>query len=376
MIVVEPAAARFELNEQAVSTDEHLLERISILENRVSRLTERLERTLDLLLRQVQNSYFDRSLLKTLIGVLNEDGLVEAQKLEQLWNDRCEKDALDQRQQSQRDELRLKILASPPASNPKVFADLVGEGFLLIQDRQTAIGIDKLLRAAELADSNSALNLFIGEHFFRDGQTQIARTYLSRAYKASPDDVRVSLLLGLSCADEGDSEAAKELLARALKRGGSCFAGHYGLGWVHMIEHRWRKALAEFKRALEVRPSPEAHFALASLYYRLGRDELARRHLSKAIEMDSEYQEALELLAVVYERIGQPELAHDALTRAVKARARAKRRKGSGSARKQKSFDELKPLPQGLITGAGQRLSTVVREDALQAFPRTGSNGR
>ena len=376
MIVVEPAAARFEFNEQSVSTDEHLLERISILENRVSRLTERLERTLDLLLRQVQNSYFDRSLLKTLIAVLNEDGLVEAPKLEQLWNERCEKEALEQRQQSERDELRLKILASPPASNSKVFADLVGEGFLLIQDRQTSIGIDKLLRAAELADSNSALNLFIGEHFFRDGQTQIARTYLSRAYKVTPDDVRVSLLLGLSCADDGDSEAAKKLLASALERGGSCFAGHYGLGWVHMIEHRWRKALAEFKRALEVRPSPEAHFALASLYYRLDRHELARRHLSKAIELDSDYQEALDLLAAVYDRIGQPERAHDVLARAVKTRAAAKRRKVSVSARKQKSFHEVKAPAEGLITGADNRLSTVVREDALQAFPRTGSAGR
>src|SRR6185295_7006780 len=236
---------------------------------------------------------------------------------------------------SQRDELRSKILASPPASNSKAFADLVGEGFLLLQDRQISIGIDKLLRAAELADSNSALNLFIGEHFFRDGQTQIARTYLTRAHKAAPDDVRVSLLLGLSCADDGDSEAAKKLLANALEHGGSCFAGHYGLGWVHMIENRWRKALSEFKRALEVRPSPEAHFALASLYYRLDRDELARRHLSKAIEMDSDYQEALQLLAVVYDRTGQHELAQEILTRAGKTRASGKRGKGR---RREKPF--------------------------------------
>jgi tetratricopeptide (TPR) repeat protein len=373
MIVVEPSAARFELNEQATSTDEHLLERISILESRVSRLTERLERTLDLLLRQVQNSYFDRSLVKTLIAVLSDDGFVEAPKLEQLWNDRCEKDAIDQQQKSQRDELRSKILASPPASNSKAFADLVGEGFLLLQDRQIAIGIDKLLRAAELADSNSALNLFIGEHFFRDGQTQIARTYLTRAHKAAPDDVRVSLLLGLSCADDGDSEAAKKLLANALEHGGSCFAGHYGLGWVHMIENRWRKALSEFKRALEVRPSPEAHFALASLYYRLDRDELARRHLSKAIEMDSEYQEALQLLAVVYDRIGQHELAQDILTRATKTRVSAKRGKGR---KREKAFNDLKPLPHGLINGADRRLSTAVREDALRAFSQTNSNGR
>jgi len=95
MIVVEPSSARFEVGEQAIPTDEHLLERISFVENRLSRLTERLERSLDLLLRQAQNSYFDRSLVKTLIGLLTDDGLVETTKLEQLWNDRCEMEALE-----------------------------------------------------------------------------------------------------------------------------------------------------------------------------------------------------------------------------------------------------------------------------------------
>ena len=353
MIVVEPTSARFELNEQAVSTDEHLLERISILENRVSRLTERLERTLDLLLRQVQNSYFDRSLVKTLIGVLSEDGFVEASKLEQLWNERCEKDALDQQQKSQRDELRSRILASPPPNNSKAFKDLVGEGFLLLQDRQTAIGIDKLLRAADLADSNSALNLFIGEHFFRDGQTQIARTYLSRAHQAAPDDVRVSLLLGLSCADDGDSAAAKELLANALQHGGSCFAGHYGLGWVFVAEKNWRKALGEFKRALTVRPSAEAHYVLGCLYYELNRDALAVRHLRKATEMDAGYAEAFSLLAQVYERMGRKELARQALEK-------AGRKNGS-------LFQVTKSGALRLMTGADKRLAEALREDALAA---------
>jgi tetratricopeptide (TPR) repeat protein len=109
------------------------------------------------------------------------------------------------------------------------------------------------------------------------------------------------------------------------------------------------------------------------LYYKLDRDELARRHLNKAIEMDSGYQEALQLLAVVYDRIGQPELARDVLSQAAKTRVSGKRGK---SRRREKAFNDLKPLPHGLINGADRRLSTAVREDALRAFSRTGSNGR
>src|ERR1044072_1516906 len=76
MIIVEPSASRFE-GGATVSTDEHLLERISAAEARTARLAERLERSLDLLLRYAQNAYFDRSLTRALISLLEEDGVVQ-----------------------------------------------------------------------------------------------------------------------------------------------------------------------------------------------------------------------------------------------------------------------------------------------------------
>ena len=373
MIVVEPSSAKFEVTEQAVPTDEHLLERISIVENRLSRLTERLERSLDLLLRQAQNSYFDRSLVKTLIGLLTEDGVIETTRLEQLWNERCRQDAMDQQESSQRAELRLKILATPPKKNSKTFVELVGEGFLAFEEKQTELGIDKLQRAAEMTDSNSALNLLIAEHFFRSGKTRIARAYLTKVYAATPDDLRVSLLLGLTCADDGDVETAKKLLSDAIEKGGSCFAGHYGLGWLHLVENRRRKALTHFKRALEASPSPEAHFALASLYYELQRYEFASRHLEQAIEMDGKYQQAYLLLALVYHRIGKDDLAAETLSR---SRSTGRERK-TGKSRNTPAHgpdslsENTNSLTNGLITGADRRIASALREDALRAFLQT-----
>src|ERR1044071_7099781 len=75
MIVTEPSASRFEAGPATLSTDEHLLERISAAETRVARLADRLERSLDLLLRYAQNAYFDRSLMRALVGLLTEDGV-------------------------------------------------------------------------------------------------------------------------------------------------------------------------------------------------------------------------------------------------------------------------------------------------------------
>src|SRR5829696_4136852 len=159
MIVVEPSSTRFESAPASLSTDEHLLERISAAENRTARLAERLERSLDLLLRYAQNAYFDRSLTRALISLLEEDGVVQSDRLERLWSERCERDALDQEESVRRDELRLRILAHAHAMDRPVFEELVNEGFLLIEDKQVQEGIIKLQRAAEMSDENATLNI-------------------------------------------------------------------------------------------------------------------------------------------------------------------------------------------------------------------------
>ncbi len=97
MLVTETPAARFEggggAPAGASSThEEHLLERISALENRLLRLTGKLEQTLDLLLRQARNTYHDHTLIDALISALSEAGLVDAEKLDRDWRERCRED--------------------------------------------------------------------------------------------------------------------------------------------------------------------------------------------------------------------------------------------------------------------------------------------
>jgi tetratricopeptide (TPR) repeat protein len=398
MIIVEPSSSRFESGTTGLSTDEHLLERISAAENRVSRLAERLERSLDLLLRYAQNAYFDRSLVRALVNLLAEDGVVQTERLEKLWSERCQRDA-ERDETVHRDELRLKILAraDAPATqadapadasvtradkadkqtetiDKRAFEKLVNEGFLLIEDNQVTQGITKLQLAAELADENAALNLFIGEHFFRRGKSKLARMYLAKAHAALPNDVRISLLLGLTCADDGEVELAKNLLSNANAQGGSSFAGHYGLGWLFVAEKNWRRALGEFKRALTVRPSPEAHYVLGCLYYELNRDTLAVRHLRKAINMDAGYTEACYLLAQAYERMGREELAQQAFQKAsapAGPNVDEQQSISSATTRVRKTvplFHVRKSGTPRLMAGVDKRIADALREDALQAF--------
>lgn len=380
MIVVEPASLRYESMEAGATGEEHLLERISVLENRLGRMTDRLERSLDLLLRQAQNSYFDRVLLKSLIGLLNEDGVVESQKLERLWQERCEQDAAAHEQTSRREELREKIITNYHGVDRAVLEQFVNEGFLMIEDGNFDRGIQALQRAAEIDAENGLLLSLIGEHFFETGRTKLALDYLTRAFKVSPENNHISLLLGLVCGDAGDTERARELLETATRRGGSSFAAHYGLGRLFIAEQQWEDALREFKRALASKPSPEAHYALGCIYFQLNRDELAARHLRKAVALDQQYREAFHLLGLIHKRGGNEELASRAFAQARidggSSETTRKRRLGRNDSTAPRLLGTGDRKKKRLMTGGDRRLAEALRKDALKAFLSSGVANR
>src|SRR5215467_3237079 len=90
MIVVQPPSVRVDSLE-TTPHEEHLLERLTILENTLARLAERLEQGLKLLLRQSETSYTNHALVKSLIEILNECGVVDSERLESMWRAECEK---------------------------------------------------------------------------------------------------------------------------------------------------------------------------------------------------------------------------------------------------------------------------------------------
>ena len=382
MIVVEPASARYEGIDSGGSNEEHLLERISALETRLGRLTEKLERGLDLLLRQAQNAHFDRALVKALVGLLTDDGLIEGDKLERLWLDRCQKDAEEELETERREELRLQILATYHGRDAEAFEQCINEGFLFIDDGQPKRGFRSLERAVEMAGDNSALLYFVGEYFFKIAQTRRAGNYLGRAYELTPRDRRVSLLLGLTCADQGDVARAKELLSSATRLGGSTFAAHYGLGRLFIAEAQWREALQEFKLALASKVSPEAHYALGCLYYQMSRDGLANRHLRKALELDGDYREAFYMLGLIADRAGHQKIAEEYFqksgTRAIVRRSTVAKRKQQDSSRTVAAplFHLSAANARKLITGGDRRLAEALRQDALSACSSAYNDGR
>ena len=376
MLVVEPSASRFEGGGVSGGMEEHILERISVIENSLSRLVDKLGQMADLLLRHSRTAHLDHALLDTLVDVLNEAGVVRRRVVEAAWRERYRHEKAVE-SGPVRDAVCEKIISLYEGEERELFARLVREGFAAVDTGKAVEGLRTLERAAALAPGFAPLNVYLGVHYFGKGKTALARDHLSRAFVADPENERVRLLLGLACGDEGEPERARALLSEAVRRGDHSFAAHCALGRLAAAESDWKTALSEFKRALAARPGPEAHYLLGLAQYQLGRDRAALRHLRKAVGLDAGYGAALYLLGLVYERLGERARARASFdaARAAGAGARrgaaARRSPARGAGEPPSLFAAKGRGKRRLVTGGDERLAAALQEDALRgAAPR------
>ncbi len=89
MLVIQPPNVRVNPPE-TTPHEEYLLERLTALENMLGRVTERLEQGLKLLLRQSESAYTNHALVKSLIEVLSETGVMDNNRLEAIWRAECD----------------------------------------------------------------------------------------------------------------------------------------------------------------------------------------------------------------------------------------------------------------------------------------------
>lgn len=375
MLVVEPSALRYEDVGQDAEYYEDLLERVSTLENKLTRVAEKLDQGLETLFQQTKNSGLEQAALKTLLDILHETKTVDRETYERLLHKRWQSDAVKRAERARYEELQARIIAKYVASESAIFKQLIKRAFALFGGGEALSGVRELERAAALAPDNLPLNSFLGEHFLREGKTTLAHDYLSRAHRLKPTDSRLCLLLGLACGDRGEAERAKELLGVVIRQGRASYAAHYALGRLLAAETNWADALAEFKRALRARVCPEAHYILGLVYHQLGRQRLALRHLQRAVELDLGYTEAFYALGVLHLRAGKRKQAEEAFAAARATGALESRLDGAINRMLQSNeatqllslFNPARQVKRLLVSGGDQRLAMALRKDLFNS---------
>jgi tetratricopeptide (TPR) repeat protein len=287
-------------DEEGFSFDEHLLERISILEEVVKRTTETVRGVLEALYKQEKNILITQTGLATLRELLEEKHVVEADD----WRERAESRmdyqllALEKRDRFLAIKERIQGLYT--GDKRKLFGQLLQDAEYALYAFDLTRAVAALEQAFKLDRTNYDLAYFLGETYFNEGDADNALSYFAKVLEVRPDHYEGLVYSGVIVHERGDARRAEDFLKRAVARYPDAFLPHFSLGAVYAGDGHLAKAVAFLEKAVSLDPVPQALYLLGSCLYEMGRLGPAIKQLKEAVRHDPAFEEAHHLLGMAY----------------------------------------------------------------------------
>ncbi|HEX2163882.1 MAG TPA: tetratricopeptide repeat protein [Thermoanaerobaculia bacterium] len=282
------------------SLDEHLLERISVLEEALRRTAETVRQLVAAVGKQEQTLLVAQTGLSALRELLEAKELVGRGEWSERWESKMDAQllALDKRERFLASRERIAALHRGER----------GDAFhRLLDDADEAFGLFDVERAmASLAEAerldpaNPELALFLAEARYAEGDAAAALAGFRRVLAARPDHYEALVYGGVLTHESGDSERAEELLKRAVALYPDEFLPAFSLGSVLAAAGRLPRAAAYLERAVSLDPLPQALYLLGNCLYEMGRVTPAIGRLEAAVRADPGFEEAWYLLGLAY----------------------------------------------------------------------------
>jgi tetratricopeptide (TPR) repeat protein len=299
--------------EEPFSLDEHLLERISILEEVVRRMGEGLKRSLTTIYKLEQNLLVNETSLSTLRDLLENKGLLTREEWSEPWESRMQSRLLALEKRESFTRVKGRIAALYQGDQHRGFRRRLGEADTAL----LRFELDEALRALESAHrldpGNHELSFFIAEIFFNEGNIDEAAGYFAKVLLTAPDHFESLVYSGVLCHVKNLEELAERRLQRAVAKYPEHFLPSFSLGAIYASQGRLLEAVSLLGRAVELEEVPQAVLLLGQCCYELDRPGLAITHLEAALRLDPTSIEALHLVALAFLKRGWHKKAEKAL---------------------------------------------------------------
>lgn len=286
--------------EENFSFDEHLLERISILEEAVKRTAETVRQLLSALHKQEKNILINQTGLGAMRELLEHKKVIGWDEWSDLWESKMDYQLLALEKRERFLAIKERIAALHHGEKRKLFLQHLedAEYALFAFDIERAVAA---LEAAHKLDRNNyELAYFLGETHFNEANTEAALAYFARVLEVKPDHYEGLVYSGVIHYERGDHTRAEEYLKRAVAIYPESFLPHFSLGAVYAGQGNLAKAVLFLERAVQVDPVPQALFLLGSCYYEMGKLSSAVQFLQESVRHDPAFEEAHHLLGLVY----------------------------------------------------------------------------
>lgn len=286
--------------EEEFSFDEHLLERISLLEEAVRRATETVQQLLGTVGKQERGILINQTGIATLRELMEEKRLIQREEWSERWQVRMDYQLLALQKREEFASLKERIGALYRGNKRKAFQGLLGEAESAFYAFDVGRAVDALEAAHRLDRDNHELTQFIGETLFNDGQSQRGLAYFERVLALVPDHFQALVYSGVIHYEQGDVGRAEVLLKRAAERYPDEFLPNFSLGAVYAGQEKLARAVALLEKAVTIDPATQAQFLLGSCRYEMGRLGGAIQALQAVVRQDPAHEEAHHLLGLCY----------------------------------------------------------------------------
>jgi len=320
LLVVFPQSLKYDTNYMPSFYEDHLLERVSLLELRLAQVIEQLAMAYEFISREAKSFQKDHALLQSFFETIQtvnpEFSELLSQNTLELFNEKKANLSVKNKQE----QVLTEILAAHDAKQSELFSHLVKEGVKLLQECEEKQAFLNLERAALLSPKNVPFLIFIAEHFFRADRFDSAKNNLEKAFELEPQNPKILLLLGVIYGNEGESEGARKFLSVLVSDKDKAFCANYVWGMLAAFESNWTESLAAFKQSSENLDAAEIQYLIGAVYFQLKKYEIALKHLQTAISLDVKFADAWFMQSIIYKLSGNEEGANNARAAALEVR--------------------------------------------------------
>jgi tetratricopeptide (TPR) repeat protein len=354
--------------------DEHLLERITSLEEAVRKIGAAISTIGDRLSQVEHSQAVAYAGVENVANLLQEEGVVTRTEIADGW-ERTANHELVARDLARRFRLRedrILSLAEHEGHASEAFSRSVAalEPAFLDHDLEA---LDRILaELGRIAPDNDELWSFIGEAAFSTGEAAIAEAAFKKVLDLRGAHFETLVYLGNSAADLGHWDQATTALKRAHAMAPESFLPDFALGGIELRRGNHRRAVDHLEASVAREELPQSLYLLGSCRLRLGESGRAITALKRAVELDPSFEEAIDQLGAAYLQRRWKKLALETFQRLERLDPQKLRYRETVRLLSDRSHGGLPRGVSRLLERADQALTVGQPEAALDLYEAAG----
>ena len=283
-----------------IAFDEHLLERISALEEVVQREGEMIRTLFESLQRLEKSLSVAQTGIVALQESLEQRGVLPAGETADRWQARSEKRLHAVETKERLLERRDRLLAGFAGSDREAFEQKLRAAEMAIVSLDSERGLRFLEDGFRLDRGNADLGFFLAETYFSDGDLDRASHFLKRVLAANPNHYETLLYSGIVASESGEARPAELFLRKAIEIRPEAFLPHFALGGLLARQAKFPEARKELSTARDIAPLTATRILLGQVHRELGDAAGAIEEFEAAAKQDPRSDEAYFQLGVAY----------------------------------------------------------------------------